>query len=1001
MKKAIKWFLIVIGGLLVLILAAAFIIPIVFKEDIKATIEKKISESVNADVVFDDFSVSLFRNFPNVTASLSKLGVMNRTPFEGQMLFATEEFTVDVNLSTILFGDELRVKGISLIKPVVNIKVLEDGRANWDIAIPSTDTVTTDEGTTEFSFGIDHWELVDADVTYDDKSMKYFLLIKGLNHSGSGDFTQDVFDLSTQTKADTVTTSFEGTEYLTNKLVEIDAVVSISEEYTKYTFKENTAKVNDFTVHADGWFKMNENDFGMDLAFSSPENSFKSMLSLVPGIYTESFKDIQTEGDLSFNGFVRGTYSEKQMPAFNMNLIVKDAMFKYPDLPTAIKNINVDLLVDNKDGVIDNTIINLKNMHLDFGSNPVDAKAFITKMYPTNVDANLSAKLNLAELSSMFPMDGMEMKGTYDINLNAKGVYDSLKQTIPAIDAMMSLKNGYVKSKDFPMPLDDMHFTATIKNTSGKMAETVINLNDFSMLMDGEKFTADLLLQNLDDYTWDLKAKGGIDLEKMTKVFPIDGMSLAGKIHADIQTKGKYSDVEAERYDRLPTSGTASLKDFKYVTADMPEVSLAQAAMVFDPKKIELKNMDGKIGRSDFAVSGAVTNYIAYVFGDQTIQGNVNFTSTLLDLNEFMTDTEETTTESDTSSFGVIPVPANIDFVFKSNIKTVRLMEHMITNAVGDIIVRNGIANLSNLRFNMLGGAFVVNGSYNAKDLAHPKYDFGLKIENLSIQKAASSFAVVSTYAPIAGLVNGKFNTDFKITGELTQDMMPNLATVNGGGLIKIAQASLKQSKLVAGVTSLTKLENTDEVTLKDALMSAKIENGALSVEPFDVNFGNYKTTVSGTTNLDQTIDYKLKMNVPANQLSSQFNTLVSKYSSTKQDPNAPIPVTIGVGGNFTDPQTRLIMDEQKEMVKDAATNAIKEEGTKALEKAVKGTEAEKIIGGLLGTKKKDSTTTTTSSKTDTAKAATKTEAQKVEDLKKKAEEDAKKKIKSLLKKKD
>ena len=229
MKKAIKWFLIVIGGLLVLVLAAAFIIPIVFKEDIKAAIEKKVSESVNADVVFDDFNVSLFRNFPNVTASLSKLGVMNRSPFEGQMLFATEEFTVDVNLSTILFGDELRVKGISLIKPVVNIKVLEDGTANWDIAIPSTDTVTTDEGTTEFSFGIDHWELVDADVTYDDKSMKYFLEIKGLNHSGSGDFTQDVFDLTTRTKADTVTTSFEGTEYLTNKQVEIDAVVSNGE----------------------------------------------------------------------------------------------------------------------------------------------------------------------------------------------------------------------------------------------------------------------------------------------------------------------------------------------------------------------------------------------------------------------------------------------------------------------------------------------------------------------------------------------------------------------------------------------------------------------------------------------------------------------------------------------------------------------------------------------------------------------------------------------------
>jgi uncharacterized protein involved in outer membrane biogenesis len=125
---------------------------------------------VNADVVFDDFNLSFFTHFPNITANLENLGVMNRAPFEGEMLFATEKFEVEVNLSDILFGDQLRVKGISLIRPVINISVLPDGRANWDIAIPSTDTTTTTEEPGEFSFGIDHWEIVDADVSYDDKT---------------------------------------------------------------------------------------------------------------------------------------------------------------------------------------------------------------------------------------------------------------------------------------------------------------------------------------------------------------------------------------------------------------------------------------------------------------------------------------------------------------------------------------------------------------------------------------------------------------------------------------------------------------------------------------------------------------------------------------------------------------------------------------------------------------------------------------------------------------
>lgn len=987
MRKGLKWTLIIIGSLILIILLAAFIIPVVFKDDIKAAIDKELAKSVNADVVFDinKFNLSLFTHFPNITAEMGDLGVINRAPFEGEVLFATEKLEVEVNLKDILFGDELRVKGISIIRPLVNVKVLEDGRANYDIAIPSKDTVATEEPG-EFSFGIDHWEIVDGDVTYDDKSLPFLLELKGLNHSGSGDFTQDVFDLNTKTVADTVVVSYGGTEYVTNKHAEIDAVISISEGYTKYTFKENSARINDFAMSFDGWFKMNEKDFGMDITFASPENSFKSLLSLVPGMYTKDFKDVETKGDLSFNGFVKGTYSDNQIPAFNIDLKVKDAMFKYPDLPTPVSNINLDLLVDNKDGVVENTFINLKQFHMDFGSNPFDAKAIVENLRNYKMDASIAAKLNLAELNKMFPMEGLEMKGTYAIDLKAKGVYDSLKKMIPAVDATMSLANGYVKSSQFPLPLQDIKFQSTVKNTSGKWADTYITVKDFSMLMDGEKLAADLLLQNLDDYTWDLKVNGGLDLEKITKVFTLEGMTLAGKVKADISTKGKYSDLQAERYDRLPTSGTASLTGFKYTSKDLPyDITLSQAGMAFDPKKIELKNVNGTIGRSDFAVDGSVLNYLGYVFGKgETIKGNMNFSSNLLDLNQFMTDTEEST--ADTTSYGVVPVPENIDFVLKSSIKQVRLMDYRITDATGDVIVKDGVADLSGLRFNMLGGTFVVNGSYNTKDINHPKYDFALKIQNLSIQQAATSFDVVQTYAPIAGLVAGNFSTDFKISGELLQNMSPNLKTVNGSGLIEIAKAALTQSKIVAGVTSLTKLDNASEVTLKDVLMSASIKDGRLSVKPFDVKLGDYKTAVSGSTGLDGSIDYSLKMNVPAGKLGAQFQSFINKNTGSN-NPTDEIPVTIGLGGTYNDPKFNLISSEQKEQAKEAVTNAAKEEGQKLIKDAVKGTDAEKIVGNLLGGKKE---TDSTATKADTTKATN-----KVEEVKDKVD-----KIKNLLKRK-
>src|SRR5258706_5988234 len=110
-------------------------------------------------------------------------------------------------------------------------------------------------------------------------------------------------------------------------------------------------------------------------------------------------------------------------------------------------------------------------------------------------------------------------------------------------------------------------------------------------------------------------------------------------------------------------SGSFPLKDAKSNSKTLPyAVTMSQANAVFNPQKIEVKNTIGTIGKSDFSVDGAVSNYIGYVFGKETISGNLNFNSTLLDLNEFMTNSTPTD-KKDTTKLSVIPVPANIDFI--------------------------------------------------------------------------------------------------------------------------------------------------------------------------------------------------------------------------------------------------------------------------------------------------------------------------------------------------
>ncbi len=931
-----KKILIAFAVIIVLVLSAAVAIPIIFKDDIKAEVDKALAESVNADIIWDtdDFSLSLFTNFPNVTAGLNNFGVINRAPFEGERLFAVETFAVEIDLFS-LFGEQIKINGIELVTPEINIKVLEDGRANYDIAIATEETAPAPatEEATKFNIGIDHWQVTNGHVVYDDATLPFKMEIKGLDHSGSGDFNQDAFDLATLTEAGTVTMIYDGVEYLTDKNFRADIVMTISDNYGRYTFKENKLSLNDFALAFDGFIALNEDEsIDMDLTYGAKEATFKSLLSLVPGIYTADFKDIQTSGTLSFDGGVKGKYSEEKMPAFNVALTVADAMFKYPDLPTAISNISMDLAVDNKDGVIDNTVVDLKQFHMDFGNNPIDAKLRIANLVDYDMVANVKGKLNLGELNTMFPMEGMAMKGIFSMDVDAKGTYDSVSGRTPTIDAKMTLTDGYIKTADLPYALENLKMDAVVLSPTGDMADFKAVVNDFSMVMDGEPFGAQLEFANLNNYTWNVKANGGIDLEKITKVFPLEGMTLAGIIKANLTTAGNMADLDAERYDKLPTSGNVSISNFKYEDAELPYgVTISSAKASFDPQKISLDSYNGTVGKSDMALSGAITNYIGYLFGEnQTLKGTMSMTSNLLDLNEFMTEEEEATEEpaEEEAAYGVVEVPKNIDFVMNATINKVVVMDMDITNAKGKIIVRDGVVDLSDLSFKLLDGAFAMSGSYDPRDLEKPKYDFNFKVDNLSSSKAFETFSIVQSYFPIAKNVEGNLSTDFKINGLLDQEMMPDMATVSGAGLVNIAQAKLKNSKIlknIGSVASFSSLSDTDEVTLKDILMSVTIENGAVSVKPFDLQLAGFKSTVSGTNKLDGSIDYNLKMDVPANKLGS---ALASKLGASG---TSNIPLSFGIGGTYDDPKAQLTGSSTKQMVTDVAKNVVKEQAVEKL----------------------------------------------------------------------
>ncbi len=996
MKKLILIFL----AILVLLIGAAIVLPIIYKDEIKTKLEQEIAKKVNAKVYFDTdgFSVSLFRHFPNITASLEKFGIVGKDEFRGDTLMSVEKFEATLDIMSVITGDKIKVKAIDLESPRILAKVLKNGKANWDIYLADTTTTQTDTSSSAVSIGIDQWSIKNGYIIYDDRTLPMYAKIMNLNHTGSGDFEKDIFDMVTKTTIDSLTVEYDGVAYLSKKTLDADLTMSMNLPESKYTFKENRVKLNDFTLGFDGFFAMPDTNYVMDMTFKSKDNTFKSLLSLVPGVYTESFKGLEASGDIVFDGYVKGIYNGQQMPGFGLNTQVTNGNMKYPSLPTAINNINVDMKVDNPTGVLEKMVVDIKKFHMDMGKNPIDGRVKLQGLSKYNIDANIKAKLNLAELMQMFPIEGTTLKGLYAIDVTAKGVYDTLTKQMPAVNAVMSLANGYVKTSQFPAPLEQMNVQATVNNSTGQMKDTKINVSDFRMVLEGEPLMAKAYIENLDDYTWDIQVKGGADLTKMTKIYPIEGMTLTGRVYADIDTKGKMSDVDAKRYDQLPTSGMAKLTNFTYATKDMPLVKITEAEMEFSPQQINLAKFEGFLGKSDVSLTGAISNYIAYMLHDNaTIQGTMSFSSNIFDVNEWMVDDPNAPKTEDTP-LTVVEIPKNIDFKLLSSIKEVIYDNMNLKNMVGTVLVKDGKVQMENLSFNTLGGNFIVNGGYDSRDVKKPAFNMSLKISNLSVPSAYKTFNTVQSLMPIAKFIEGNVNTDFQISGLLKQDMMPDMTSLTGGGIMKLIQATLKESPVTQGLSTVTKFSNFTPAELKDVILSAKIENGRITYKPFDVKVQNYTANVSGSSGVDGSLDYKLKMDIPTGQVGTQAASLLSNAIGKPINNVEKVQLDLGVGGTFDKPLIKILgsntAGQVKSQVKDVVTQKANEELDKAKAKAQAEADRLRAEAETKAKAEADRLRTEAEAKIKAEQDRIKAEADK---KKKELEEEAKKKLKSAL----
>jgi hypothetical protein len=489
--RILKWTGISLLILIVLLIAA----PFIFKNKIVAIVKEQANANLNAKVDFGDFDLSLISSFPDFRFKVQNVLVVGVDSFASDTLASIRELKTDIDLKSVLSGDQYQINSIVIDRARIQAKVLKSGKANWDIAKPGADTTKTAEDTsaTKFAMKLKEFRIKDAYIVYDDEQGDMYSKLEGFNYELNGDFTQDVFVMNNLLDIAKTTFKMGGVSYLADVHTKLKADLDMDMPKMKFSFKENEFSLNDLTLGFDGYVLMPDTNIDMDLKFKTKQTEFKSILSLIPSVYSKDFASVKTSGKLSLDGFAKGRYNASSLPAFAVNLVIDNAMFKYPSLPKSVNNINIDVKVNNPTGVLDATAIDVHRFHVEMAGNPVDITAHVkTPVSDPGINANIKGRIDLASVKDIVPMEkGDDMSGVVKADISMAGHMSAIdKKEFDKFNAKGSLEIDKINYKTASLTYSVLLNTMLLNFTT-----QYVELVNFDALM-GKS---------------DIKAKGKID----------------------------------------------------------------------------------------------------------------------------------------------------------------------------------------------------------------------------------------------------------------------------------------------------------------------------------------------------------------------------------------------------------------------------------------------------------------------------------------------------------
>ena len=942
MKKILK-ITGITGIVLALVLVILLVLPFLLKDKVAEIVKSEANKMLNARLDFEELDISLLRNFPKATIALEKLSVVGIDRFEGDTLVAADEIAVTVDIMSLFRDSGYEITNILLDRPVINALVCSDSTANWDIVKPDDEVEEeTDEPESESAIKLQlrKFHIKKGAIAYYDEASNMSFRIGELDIMLKGALSGLQTTLKCDASAKQVYFAMDGVPYLKNAEMEADMKLLADLENYKFILDENVFRLNAIEMTLDGWVAMPDDAIDMDISLSTPKINFKDILSMVPAIYQNNFADLQTSGNVALKAVAKGRLQGDSYPAFTVNLDVNNAKVFYTGMPKSVDDIAIGLRVDNPGGDLDGTTIDIDPFRFTFAGNPFALTlSASTPLSDLHFKATADGTINLGGVKDIYPLgDDTDLNGIIAANLKLGGKMSDIENeryqniegegsfsitdmklvmpdlppvTLSKADAQVSPKALTLSRLDLLIGRSDLHAKGEVSN----YLPYVLNnetLNGSLTLTSSLLDLNELMGESSEEETAapESETPAAADAAGSDEFAIPENLNLALQTNID---KILFQDMMLGHFAGKVTlnKGVAdlSLANIKLDMPDMPAIGVSKADLRATTDALTLSRFDLTVGRSDLHAKGQVSNYMPYLLQGKTLRGSLTLTSSLLDLNELMGESSETETAAtseaaNTSTLEVFVVPTDLDLALQASVGKILFQKMTLDRFTGKVTVADGTVKIDPLSVNAFGGTIAANASYStAQSPESPAVTFDLDIQKARFEEIFKQLDMVQQLVPLFSKTGGSCSLSLDMDCRLDAQMSPKLETLSAKGRLKSNDIRIQNIDVFDQLATILKNDKLRRIEAKDIDIAFAIDNGRITTSPFNLKLGNILLTLSGSTGLDQTIDYTAVIDLSKEKAGEYVGTVTAK-----------------IGGTFTKPDIKVDLGSA---VKQAVTNKV------------------------------------------------------------------------------